>query len=306
MTLTFCRIFHTIVRQGNFIKAAEVLNMTPSAISHAVADAERQVGFKLFNRTRSGVVMTEYGRELYTSIVRLLNDEEALQQSIDQLNGLECGTVRLGTFNSVCTNWMPEILGWFGARYPGIRVDLYEGGYDDVAGWIKNGVVDLGLLSTSCTNELEVEPLYHDPLICIVPPDFQTREPGYITVDEMRDQEYVIQREGTDADVELLFKKHGLHFNEACYLLDDTSVMTMVSCGRGISVMAALTARGLEGNLKVLRLLPQECRVIGVTALDKAHLSPAARELYGWICAYAREQERRRLAEEAAAGVRLG
>lgn len=306
MTLTFCRIFHTIVQQGNFIKAAEVLSMTPSAISHAVADAERQVGFKLFNRTRAGVVMTEYGRELYGSILRLLNDEEALQQSIDQLNGLECGTVRLGVFNSVCTNWMPAILDGFGARYPGIQVDLYEGGYDDVVGWIKNGVVDFGMLSTSCTSELPVEPLYRDPLICIVPPSFQTREPGYIGVDELRDQKFVIQREGTDADVEMLFKKYGLHIHESCHLLDDTSVMTMVACGRGISVMAALTAKGLEGDLKVLRLLPQECRVIGVAALDKTRLSPAARELYEWVAAFARDQEHARQAAELAAGVRLG
>ena len=306
MTLTFCRIFHTVVQQGNFLKAAEVLHMTPSAISHAVSDAERQVGFKLFSRTRSGVVMTEYGRELYGSILQLLNDEEALQQSIDQLNGLERGTVRLGIFNSVCTNWMPQILERFEASYPGIQVDLYEGGYDDVIGWVKTGLVDFGFLSTSCTDELTVEPLYRDPLVCIVPPNFPVAKPGYITIDEMRDQEFVIQREGSDSDVQMLFKKYGLRFHASCHLLDDTSIMAMVSCGRGISVMAALTAKGLEGNLKVLRLLPQECRVIGLSALDKKRLSPAARELYDCICDYVCDLEQMRLRAERTAGVLLG
>ena len=305
MTLTFCRIFHTIVQQGNFIKAAEVLHMTPSAISHAVSDAERQVGFKLFSRTRGGVVMTEYGKELYGAILQLLTGEEALQQTIDQLNGLERGTVRLGIFNSVCTNWMPAILERFGARYPGIKIDLYEGGYDDVIGWIKNGVVDFGFLSTSCTSDLEVEALYQDPLICIVRPDFETSIPGYITIDEMRDQSFVIQREGSDADVQLLFRKYGLRFHASYHLLDDTSIMAMVACGRGISVMAALTAKGLEGDLKVLRLLPQECRSIGLSALDKRRLSPAARELYETIAAFARDLEERRVRDEEAAGVLL-
>ncbi len=305
VTLTFCRIFHAIVQQGNFIKAAEVMHMTPSAVSHAVSDAERQVGFKLFSRTRGGVVMTEYGKELYGAILQLLNGEEALQQTIDQLNGLERGTVRLGIFNSVCTNWMPDILDRFGARYPGIKIDLYEGGYDDVIAWIKNGAVDLGFLSTSCAPDLPVEPFYRDPLICIVPPDFETARPGYITIDEMRDQSFVIQREGSDADVQLLFRKYGLRFHASCHLLDDTSIMTMVACRRGISVMAALTAKGLEGDLKVLRILPQECRHIGLAALDKKRLSPAARELYDTIAAYVRDLEERRVREEGEAGVLL-
>lgn len=288
LTLTFCKIFHTVVQQGNFIKAADTLHMTPSAISHAVGDAERQVGFKLFSRTRSGVVMTECGRELYASIQQLLNDEENLQQAIDQLNGLERGTVKLGIFNSVCTNWMPDIFRLFDERYPSINIDIYEGGYDDVVRWIKSGDVDLGFLSTSCTTELPVEPLYRDPLVCIVPPDFKTETPGCITMEEMKRQRFVIQREGSDYDVQALFSRYGLSFHASCHVLDDTSTMTMVACGRGISVMATLTAKGLEGDLQVLRLVPEECRVIGLSALDKARLSPAAKELYRCVADYAR------------------
>ena len=121
----------------------------------------------------------------------------------------------------------------------------------------------------------------------------------------MRDQSFVIQREGSDADVQLLFRKYGLRFHASYHLLDDTSIMAMVACGRGISVMAALTAKGLEGDLKVLRLLPQECRSIGLSALDKRRLSPAARELYETIAAFARDLEERRVRDEEAAGVLL-
>ena len=41
MTLSFCKVFHTIVQQGSFVKTAEILNMTSSAVSHAVKDAEK-------------------------------------------------------------------------------------------------------------------------------------------------------------------------------------------------------------------------------------------------------------------------
>lgn len=84
MALSFCRIFHAVVQHGNFNKAAEVLHMTPSAVSHAVSDAEKQIGFQLFNRTKNGVTMTESGVLLYPSVLQLLNGEETLQQSIGE------------------------------------------------------------------------------------------------------------------------------------------------------------------------------------------------------------------------------
>lgn len=287
MTLSFCRIFHTIVQQGSFNKAAEILHMTPSAVSHAVSDAEKQIGFQIFNRTKSGITMTESGALLYPSVLQMLNGEETLRQSIDQLKGFEKGTAKVGIFNSTCTNWMPDILEHFSARYQGIKIDIYEGSYEDVIYWIKTGIVDFGFLSTSCTTELPVEPLYRDPLICIVPKGFKTLTPGYITIEEMKNQQFVIQREGSDADVQMLFKKYGLHFHSNCHVLDDTSIMAMVACGRGISVMPTLTAKGLEGDLQVLHILPDECRVIGLSALNKNMLSPAAKQLYKYIKKYA-------------------
>lgn len=86
MTLTFCRIFNMIVLHGSFVKAAEALSMTPSAVSHAVADAEAAVGFPLFNRTKKGITLTENGKELYVSVLQMIQSEDSLQQKIDQLN----------------------------------------------------------------------------------------------------------------------------------------------------------------------------------------------------------------------------
>ena len=55
-------------RQGSFNKAAQQLHLTPSAISHAIAVMEAELGFTLFNRGQNGVTMTSYGAcLLYTS-----------------------------------------------------------------------------------------------------------------------------------------------------------------------------------------------------------------------------------------------
>ena len=93
MTLFSYEIFDAVARQGSFNKAAQQLHLTPSAISHAIAVMEAELGFTLFNRGKNGVTMTSYGASLYPSIRAVLNSDEALQQSIARLNGLEMGKV---------------------------------------------------------------------------------------------------------------------------------------------------------------------------------------------------------------------
>ena len=82
MTLFSYEIFDAVARQGSFNKAAQQLHLTPSAISHAIAVMEEELGFALFNRGKNGVSMTSYGASLYPSIREVLNSDEALKQSI--------------------------------------------------------------------------------------------------------------------------------------------------------------------------------------------------------------------------------
>ena len=118
MTLFSYEIFDAVARQGSFNKAAQQLHLTPSAISHAIAVMEAELGFTLFNRGKNGVTMTSYGASLYPSIRAVLNSDEALQQSIARLNGLEKGKVKLGAFNSICSGLLPSILKGFMDHYP--------------------------------------------------------------------------------------------------------------------------------------------------------------------------------------------
>ena len=160
MTLFSYEIFDAVARQGSFNKAAQQLHLTPSAISHAIAVMEAELGFTLFNRGKNGVTMTSYGASLYPSIRAVLNSDEALQQSIARLNGLEKGKVKLGAFNSVCAGLLPQILKSFMASYPQIEVEVYQGTYDDVKEWLRTGQVDLAFLSASCREEFNLTELF--------------------------------------------------------------------------------------------------------------------------------------------------
>lgn len=144
MTLLSYQVLKTVADQGSFRKAAELLGLTPSAVSHAVSSMEKELGFFVFNRGKNGVMLTNYGERLLPYVNAVLNSDESLQQAVAEFNGLKQGRIKIGCFSSVCTNWMPELIHAFAKSYPAIEMEIFQGTYDDVSYWIKNGVVDVG------------------------------------------------------------------------------------------------------------------------------------------------------------------
>ncbi len=284
MTLLSYQVFQTVVNQGSFQKAAQVLSLTPSAVSHAVSSMEQELGNALFVRSKKGITLTSYGEYLLPYINAVLSSEEHLHQAIDGINELQQGTVKIGCFSSVCTNWIPDIIHSFRKDYPGIQLEIYEGTYSDVSYWIKNGIVDVGFLSSSSAGDLPFEPLYEDPLLCVVPSGYEKKLPGdHMSIEEMQDESFVSQRETTDADITNFFKSNGLNVRSAYHVVDDLSTISMVAEGFGICIMPALVMNDIPYAVKAFPVSPKASRIIGISALDPAFLAPAANILYQHI-----------------------
>lgn len=284
MTLLSYQVFQTVVKQGSFQKAAQMLSLTPSAVSHAISSMEQELGNALFVRSKKGITLTSYGEYLLPYINAILNSEESLHQAIDEMNGLQHGTVKIGCFSSICTNWIADIIHAIGADYPGIQIKIYEGTYSDVSYWIKNGIVDVGFLSASSAGDLPFEALCEDPLLCVVPADYQKKTPGDVmTPDEMQSEMFVKQRESTDADITNFFRDNNLDVRSAYHVVDDLSTIAMVAEGFGICIMPELVMRDIPYPVKTYAVSPQACRVIGVSALNPDALSPAAKIVYNHV-----------------------
>ena len=269
MTLFSYEIFDAVARQGSFNKAAQQLHLTPSAISHAIAVMEAELGFTLFNRGKNGVTMTSYGASLYPSIRAVLNSDEALQQSIARLNGLEKGKVKLGAFNSVCAGMLPGILKGFMAQYPQIEVEVYQGTYDDVKEWLRTGQIDLAFLSSTCREEFTLTELFKEPLLCITPADWPEPPNGVMTPALMDGQNFVVQWDATDAEMRQFLKKYGL----------------------STSIMPRLLLSQCTANIKIYPIDPEEDRVVGLAVQRPTAMAPAVEQMFHHIVDYCKQME---------------
>ena len=279
MTLLSYQVLKTVADQGSFRKAAELLGLTPSAVSHAVSSMEKELGFFVFNRGKNGVMLTNYGERLLPYVNAVLNSDESLQQAVAEFNGLKQGRIKIGCFSSVCTNWMPEVIHAFAKSYPAIEMEIFQGTYDDVSYWIKNGVVDVGFLSVSSAGEIPIVPLYKDPLLCVVPKGLRTRQ-GRMEVEELREYQFVTQRESTDADIQNFMKEHDLNVTSNYHVVDDLSTVAMVAHGFGICLMPEMVMQDIPYEVDCFHLKEDAYRIIGLAALDFEAMAPAVRMFY--------------------------
>ena len=275
MTLLSYEIFYTVAQEKSFQKAAKILNMTPSAISHAISSMERELGFSLFIRNKNGTVLTSNGEAIYPHILEILNSNEYLLQSVAQLKGLRLGTIKVGCFNSVCTAWMPAIMTAFRKEYPEITVKVFQGTYTDVEEWLKNGTIDVGFLSESCTKDFFYTPIYKDQLLCLTPKSFPVANPDYISVDELENQAFVFQRAACDTDVQAFLDKYHISIKTNHHVIDDQSTVALIEAGMGIGIMPEILVKKMSSNINCYALHPAEYRTICLATTHPHIMSPA-------------------------------
>jgi Transcriptional regulator len=284
-------IFYEVARQNSFLRAAEVLNLTPSAVSHSIASLEAELGFSLFIRGRAGVSITKEGRQMLEHVCEILRSEELMHEEASQINGLTRGKVTIGTFSSIIVNWLPGMIRDFSAKYPGIEIDVLQGDYDDVQYWIQSGEAEIGFstpLSGGIFNEI---PIFQDRLLCVTPPGFRPENGNYLTIGEIRKQNMILRRKGYNRDLEeFLNKNFGPSYQSHYQCDDDQSIYAMIESGMGISILPELTLKRIAFNVSIWPFEPEEYRRIVMITQKRRTLSPATTALVRHILDWLKEK----------------
>lgn len=280
MSIYLYTIFETVVAQSSFVKAADVLNLTPSAVSHAIAKLESDVGFQLFIRSKKGVKLTGEGETILPYIKALQRSNENLNQVISQVLSLESGIVRIGTFNSVTVNWLPHIIKSFRTEHKNIEITVYQGGYNEVLDWVNNNSVDLAFIAnTVLPSDMPFIPLHKDRIMCVVPKDFKPQNSNYITPNDIKDMNFVMQTSDYDQEVMKILKQYNLTVSSQFYMENDNAIMAMVEAGFGACIMSDLICKSCTCNVDIYPFVPENHRIISLIFANPNNLSPAVKKM---------------------------
>ncbi|MBU2960248.1 LysR family transcriptional regulator [Citreicella sp. C3M06] len=134
-----------IARLGSIRRAAEVLNVSASAIDKQLLRAEQDLGVPLFERHPRGVRLTSAGELLMYRMRGWRRDMRAVSAEIEELKGLSRGEVRIAAPQDAASGLLPRALAAFRAAHPKITLSLRVSGSDNVRQRVIDGEADLGL-----------------------------------------------------------------------------------------------------------------------------------------------------------------
>lgn len=116
--------FATVARERSFTRAAAILGMSPSALSHAMRGLEERLGVRLLARTTRSVAPTEAGERLLQSLTPALSSIEEGLNALGEWRDSPSGTVRLTTFAYAARMVLLPKLPAFLLKHPDIRVEV--------------------------------------------------------------------------------------------------------------------------------------------------------------------------------------
>ncbi len=268
---------------GSFSKAGEILNYSQSAISRMIKDLENEWKLSLLERGKGGVKLTSDGLNLYPYVKNVCQVYENLQIQIDNINGLESGTIRIGTFSSVATHWLPNIIKKFQNDYPNINYELLLGDYDEIEKWIEEGRVDCGFLMLPAKKEFETIFLENDSLMAVLPVNHPMTECDNFPVKELDNAPFMLLEKDYKTEISKILDDNGVKPNICFKTWDDYAIMSMVESGMGISILPKLILKRVPYKIVAKELDVKAYRRIGLAVRDKKTVPLAVKKFIDYL-----------------------
>jgi LysR family carnitine catabolism transcriptional activator len=139
------RAFHLVAEHSNFTRAAEALFLTPSGLSVLVRELERQVGFRLFDRTTRQVTLTAQGGELLEITRPALQMLDDGISRIEQFAKRRNRRITVGTTPWLAAHVLPSAIREFRDRHPGLEILLFDGDLSVLAKRVETNKLDFAL-----------------------------------------------------------------------------------------------------------------------------------------------------------------
>ncbi|WP_339113113.1 LysR substrate-binding domain-containing protein [Thioclava sp. GXIMD2076] len=168
MTLDQLRIFLAVAEREHITRAAEALNLTPSATSSAISALETRHAVRLFDRIGRRIVLSDAGRHFLPEARRLLAHAARTERVLEDLAGLAQGHLRLIASQTAGTYWLPPLLARYRQAYPGITLDIRLSNSVTAARAVRDLEADLAVIEDACHDDLLlIEPLVRDRMMLV-------------------------------------------------------------------------------------------------------------------------------------------
>jgi DNA-binding transcriptional LysR family regulator len=193
--LRLWRQFATLAEELHFGRAAVRLHMTQPPLTQAIAQLEKLLAVRLFDRTKRSVRLTSTGLAMLPAVRELLARAEALPEQARAAAGGEVGRLRLAFVSTAGFSLLPEWVRAFRERYPQVQLELLEATGDMQLQAFERHEIDAGIMLHSpgfAPAGLERRLIAEEPLLLVLPDHHPLATKTPLVLDEVLDQPLVI------------------------------------------------------------------------------------------------------------------
>ena len=244
MTLDQLRVFVAVAEREHLTRAAEALNLTPSAVSAAIHALEARYGVRLFDRVGRRIELSQAGRTFLVEAKATQRSARLSELALIELGGLRRGRLTIQASQTIASYWLPPFLVAYRAAHPDIALVLHEGNSADVARAVVDGTADLGFAEGDIDDAaLGVVPVARDRMVVVGAPDHPLACKREVAPRDLAEASWILRETGSGTrsvfeaalrtsgiDPETLLIRLELPTNEAaCVAVRVSNHLTVVS-----------------------------------------------------------------------------
>ena len=281
-SLTDFRIALTLIEEGSFRAAADMLGLSASALSRQVAALEARLSTRLFDRDTRNVTPTASGHAFGRLAERMLNTADDVMSEFEAHLSASNGRLTIAGLPSVTAGLVPGLLKSFSESHPDIDLRIVDALSGSVIEAIETGRADIGFTAgtVSARMRLTFHPLLDDPFVAIGAPEGPLVEDRTYKMAELMAMPFIAMEAGTSVR-ELLdgaCQRAGTLLQPRFEVAHLATAGALVAEGLGISILPKLTLPVLPMARLVQRSIHDfgAKRRIGLVHQPGRSLSPAA------------------------------
>jgi DNA-binding transcriptional LysR family regulator len=274
MTIVQLQIFLSVADRGSFTRAAEELVLSQSAVSHAIAALERDLGGPVFERgPNRPVALSELGSTIEPHARELVRRAQRIAEEASAYVGLETGRLRLASVASFASRVLPGLLSRFRGRHPKIEVVVLEGTDSEVRDWLMTGAADVGFLAAPLDDLTVVGTVTEDRFVALLRAGHPLTSRSALRPEDIVGEPFVMSAAGCEPLIRKWFGVLSPSVEYQVRALD--TLHGFVREGLGVTVVPELVVPEDTTGLVVLPIDPPAYRRVVLARGPEAEVTPA-------------------------------
>jgi DNA-binding transcriptional LysR family regulator len=288
------QVFHAVAKHLSFTKAADTLFMTQPAVTFQIKQLEEHFNTRLFERGHGQISLTEAGKVVFDYAERILNLSNELEARLKDMTGQVAGPLMIGASMTIAEYLLPQILGEFSARYPGVVPRLIVHNSEQVQNQVAEHSLDVGFIEGgSPLPSLVTEVACEDELLVVCAPSHPLARLAAVTPSALAQHAYIGREpgSGTREVTDQYLRGLGITpdtLQPAMELGSPEALKGLVATGRGFAIMSRITVvkETRLGMLSGIPLSPRLVRTLSVVYSKQKFYS----RLVGNFVAFAKQR----------------